>query len=129
MIVTAHVVKQPPSLTRVVHVAGADSDGRHCSRSPESIHDPLQGPNGQAEDIVGIAKVLKDRQVVGFIYRTASGRYYAQALASMPYADQKKADIVVTKKAAGHNEYGFAYSSIREIERIPWSDLSILPCR
>lgn len=120
MIVTSHAVKQPPSLTRVVPIAGANSDGRHCSRSPESIHDTLEGPGGRPEDIVGIAKVIKDHQVVGFVYRTASGRFYAQSLSSMPYADQVKAGVV---------SRGFAYSAVKEIKRFPWTDLTILPCR
>lgn len=128
MTTIAHVAKQPP-LHQLVPVAGLNADGRRCSGSPESVHDPLEGPNGQPEDIIGIAKILRDHEVVGFIYRTASGRFYAQALPSMPLIDQKKAGIVVDERAHEQTAQRFKYSAIREIKAFPWDDLSTLACR
>jgi hypothetical protein len=112
---------QHRSLEQTVPVAAPGADGRHCSKSPEAIHDPIAGPDGKVEDIVGIAKVLQDHQVVGFIYRAASGRYYVQALNSMSVKDQRRAGIVVGK--------GFAYSSLKRITALPWDDVTTLPCR
>lgn len=128
MTALAHI-QQPSPLVHSVPIAGPNSDGRHCSQSPQSVHDPLQGPNGQPEDIIGIAKVIKGHQVVGFIYRTASGRFYAQALAAMPYADQKKVGLVVDGNTAGATPRRFLYSGVKEIGRFPWSDLTLLPCK
>ena len=117
------------TLITAVPTAPPGSDGMHCSKSPESINDPLPGPGGSVDSIVGIAKVIKDHQVVGFIYRTASGQFFAQALPTMPYDDQVQAGVVVANKAALNHPHGILYSSLKPIDKYPWRDLSLLPCR
>jgi hypothetical protein len=123
------MVEQPFSnLAQLIPAAKSTADGKQCAGSPFSIHDPAPGINGSVEDVIGIAKVIKDHQVVGYIYRMASGRFYAQALESMPYDDQKMANVIVADKSTLQKPHGFMYSSLSKIETFPWTDLTLLPC-
>ena len=67
--------KYPQGFSQIQNVGALD--GWHCAHSPESIHDPIANPDGGAEDILGIGKIMIGKKVVGFVYRMASGRFYA----------------------------------------------------
>lgn len=94
-----------------------------------SVNDPLAGPKDEVESIVGIAKIVLNGEVVGFVYRTASGRFYAQALSSMPYDDQARAGLVIASKAALQRPHFEMYSGMKRISTLPWPNMTLIPCR
>ena len=113
------------SLPRIVQIAHAQG---YCAHSPMSLNDSFPSGNGKLEDIVGMATVTLRGKVVGWIYRTASGRFYAQANQKMPAADQRAAGTLVKPPRSAPATRRFL-SAIVEIQRDPWTDLSVTDCK
>lgn len=97
-----------------------------CAASGLATSDTFVSANGTTEEVIGIAKVLDGGRVVGWIYRTATGRYYVQANERMSERDR---EISHTPVARERREYILYRSPLRQIESNPWSDLKTMPCQ
>lgn len=101
----------------------------HCAHAPESIGDLFPTRHGM-ERVVATATVLHSKRVVGWIYRTESGHFFAQANQDMTKSDQALSHTPVSGAEPKTYRPGFLiYSPIEEISRIPWSDLTIKACK
>lgn len=98
-----------------------------------NVMDSFPGENHHRQDVIGIAKIMMGKTVVGWIYRVQSNRYYAQAMPNMPAYDQRIAEFrPVHYDPKFHrsleNETPRLYSGLVPISRWPWRDLSLNPC-
>jgi hypothetical protein len=87
-----------------------------------SLRDSFPNDNGKLEDIVGIARIVDRGRTVGWIYRTASNRFFIQANGLMPAKDQRAA-ILHTQSSS---EY--AVTGIHALGDVPWKRLHIVNC-
>ncbi len=95
-----------------------------CYDSPERVLDDFVSASGVEEEIVGISTVRIGSTVVGFLYRTQSGRFFAQALRRMPREARARIDALDFTRFAGPN----AGSGFTRIMSNPWPQYEIVPC-
>jgi hypothetical protein len=112
----------------------AHFEGR-CALSAMAIGDGFPSKDGAdivAEYIIGIARLVVNGKLVGWIYRTQHGTYWAQALPAMSKADQVAAGI--TTFDHGENDFQgpharpMWYSGLSQIHSIPWPDVDVQRC-
>lgn len=107
-----------------------DVSGRtqgYCGGSLLSIDDSIPVGN-TTENVVGVGKVELNGTTVGWVYRTDSGKYFAQSNRFMPLEDQKRSNTVLTLPA--NPDVAVAYKSkVSEVLSNPWPDLMIVGCQ
>lgn len=103
------------SVIAVSHASG------YCARSPMSLRDSFPNGHGKLEDIVGIARVVDRGRTVGWVYRTASDRFFVQANGLMPAEDQKAAGLHVQSASE------YAVTGIQALGDVRWN-LQIVNC-
>ncbi len=114
------------TLQHIVHISPAAG---YCAHSPMSLHDSFPNNRGAIEDVVGIAKVTYDGDVVGWIYRAASGRFFAQVDQNMPLRKQQLAHTLAGNLRPVPGT-GRRLSPIVRIGNVsPWPDLIIKVCK
>lgn len=119
----AALLLTPAALSDIVPIAA--SSGKSCARSGLAVDDSFVSLANVVEKVTAIGKVTVHGAVVGWIYRTSTGRFYAQANQLMSAKDQAISDTHVSP----HPRPGVIYTSpLRVITRNPWPDLTIVPC-
>jgi hypothetical protein len=84
------------------------------------------------ERIAGIARLVVAGNLVGWLYRTRTGKYYAQALPAMSFLDQTAAGI--TNFEHGENAFVGPHarpasaSGLAEVHAIPWRGIRVEGC-
>lgn len=81
-----------PKIVSVAHAQG------YCAASTVSIDDSFP-TDTTVEDVVGIAKIKDGDDVVGWIYRTKSGRFFLQGNNRMSTHDQATSKIHIMHPA------------------------------
>lgn len=101
--------------------------GKTCGGAKYAIGNRLLDPSDRKSviRITGISTVALDGSVVGWIYRSDDGRFFAQANSLMPSPDQRGAGLQAPRYAGGGR---LSVSRLKEIQRLPWLDLKVVPC-
>lgn len=79
-----------------------------CAGSPMRVLDDfVPAHSARTETVAGIASVQVESRVVGWTYRTKSGRFFIQGRRSMPTADQQRFGI---------SGFNLAYRWLRDLQ-------------